>query len=261
MSNYAVIVYKEVGKDPEFRKIEKTNEVFESLVDGEIDFITYDTYCIVFKKNQEGLKPNIYLNTNQLGFEKTLRGTVFAINRNSETNEYLTLNKEQAFKCRKLFIDEAFDYSNYDENGNYVGKKKKNKNKNKNKNIIPNNNQNIIPVNPVPFNPMQSIVINNPKNGTELIEQLSKIPGVRIIPIKDENNPPKIDENQNKEINSTQTTNSTKPTLEQLNSILNSKKDSDSDDDNDDFDRDTTLRLVLSIQSAIIKWIKDNYNY
>ena len=55
-NNFLIIVYKEVGKEPEFKKVENKQEVLENLVGGKLDFIPYEEITIVAKKDRDNLK-------------------------------------------------------------------------------------------------------------------------------------------------------------------------------------------------------------
>jgi hypothetical protein len=112
MSKYVVVVYKEVGKEPEFRKIENSIEEFEKLVGGEITTIHFEDIEIVYKKDSDNLRPNIYIRPDFLSIGLSIRGNLFVINKNDD-GSFTTLNKEQAIKCREILIRTSFNYGRY----------------------------------------------------------------------------------------------------------------------------------------------------
>lgn len=127
-----VVLYKEVGKEPEFKKIENNLEVLQSLVGGELEFIPYEDIVIVARKNEENLKPNIYINTEFLGIGSSIRGIILVVCKEDEN--FKSLNKEQAMKYREFLIRASFNYDNFDDQGRYVPNKKYKKNAIKNLN-------------------------------------------------------------------------------------------------------------------------------
>ena len=62
-NNSIVIIYKEVGKDVEFMKVQNELKVFQNLIGGELDSIPYKDIIILARKNRKNLKPNIYINS------------------------------------------------------------------------------------------------------------------------------------------------------------------------------------------------------
>lgn len=132
-SENVIVVYKEVGKNPDFIKIKNTKEEFETLVGGEFEIHKYDDFYIIYKKESQNLLPNIYVD-NYLKIGDTIRGTIFAVNKN-ENDQFETLTKEQAVKIHQLFTRKAFDYSNCDENGNLFSKRDLRRRNKRNRNI------------------------------------------------------------------------------------------------------------------------------
>jgi len=125
-NEYVDIVYKGVGKIPEFRKIRNTPQDFEELVGGEIKTIEYEDFIIVYKKDSDNLRANIYIDTNFLSLGLSIKGTLFAINQD-ESGIFKSLNQEQAIKCKEIFIRKSFNYENFDEKSRYIGNTKKRK--------------------------------------------------------------------------------------------------------------------------------------
>jgi hypothetical protein len=137
MSNndeYVIIVYKEVGKDPEFRKIKNSIAEFEKLVNGKITTIHFEDIEIIYKKDSNNLRPNIYIKPDFLGIGLSIRGNLFVINKNDDS--FSTLNKEQAIKCREMLIRKSFNYKNSDEYCCYAPHQKRNQRKKRNYNLI-----------------------------------------------------------------------------------------------------------------------------
>ena len=91
-----IIIYKKVGIDAEFMKIQNEQNEFEDLIGGELDYIPYEEITIVARKNREHLKPNIYINTEFLSISSSIRGDVIIVCRENEN--FKSLTKEQAIK-------------------------------------------------------------------------------------------------------------------------------------------------------------------
>lgn len=124
MSNENLIVlYKEVEKVPDFKKIENNEDVFKELIGGELDFIPYEEVVIVARKNRENLKPNIYINTEFLRIGSSIRGTLLVLCKENDT--FKSLSKEQAMKYREFLIRASFNYDNFNEKGRYIPKREK----------------------------------------------------------------------------------------------------------------------------------------
>lgn len=122
MMSKIIIVYKKVGKQPEFKKIENSINEFENLVGGDINTLNYENeFTIVYKKDNTNLQPNIYVNTAPFSIGETLRGTVLATIKD-ENDEFQTLTKEQALFAMETFIKKSFNYDNFDKNGRFTGK-------------------------------------------------------------------------------------------------------------------------------------------
>ena len=134
MNEFLVGVYKEVGKNPDVIKIKNQKEYLEKLLDGEYANQDYDDYTILYKKPNDNLLANIYVDQySKIGI--SLKGKVFAVAKD-ENGNFKSLNKEQAKKCITFFLREAFNYKNFDENGKYIPRSKR-----KNKNIFKNQTQ------------------------------------------------------------------------------------------------------------------------
>lgn len=125
MSEYIVVIFKEVGKEPEFKRIENNVGELENLIGGELDYISYEDITIITRKNRENLKPNIYINTEFLGIGSTIRGNVVLVC--IEDTTLKTLTRKQAVKYREVLIRASFNYDNFDEKGRYIPPKKDNK--------------------------------------------------------------------------------------------------------------------------------------
>ena len=147
MQEYLIGVYKEVRKNPDIVKVRNDKESLEKLLEGEFDTLDYDDYTIIFRRDERGLMPNIYVNQhNKLGV--TLKGKVFAVAKD-ENGNFISLNKGQAKRCIEFFVNERIRYENFDERGRYIPRNKRNnrkKNYDKNRqntiDISTNNNKN-----------------------------------------------------------------------------------------------------------------------
>ena len=106
-SREIIVIYKEVGKEPDLVKIRNTKESFEKLIGGEMEIIPYADIEIICRKNRKNLKPNIYLNVTPLRVDFSIRGNVIIARK--EENQYKTLTKKQVFKHVKLLKEESFD--------------------------------------------------------------------------------------------------------------------------------------------------------
>ena len=89
-------MYKEVGKNPELKKIKNNLQEFEQILGGKIACIPYENIIIVCKENRKNLQPNIYINTKFLGLGETVRGNII-ITAKDEQN-FKTLRKEQVIE-------------------------------------------------------------------------------------------------------------------------------------------------------------------
>ena len=111
MENFLIGVYKDVGKEPEFVKIENSLEILKELIGGEVETIKFEKFIIIYNKNNKNLIPNIWINTGFLKIGTTIRGNIFVVNIDKE-GVFKSLNKEQAYKCKKMLIDKSFNYEN-----------------------------------------------------------------------------------------------------------------------------------------------------
>jgi hypothetical protein len=113
-----IILYKEVGKDPVFEKIQNTKEAFKNLLGGDIETIFYEDVVIVCRKDRERLNPNIYLNTTFGELNLSIRGNIILASRDLNS-----LTEEQLDKYERFLIQESFKYSHFDKNGKYLSNK------------------------------------------------------------------------------------------------------------------------------------------
>lgn len=135
MSEFVIGVYKEVGKEPDLKKVKNTKEDLEKLVGGEIATVKYDDYVVIYKKNSDNKLGNVCLDVKGYGLDLSLKGTIFVVNQD-ENGEFKSLNKQQALKSTGVLIRKSFNYKNFDENGRYLTKsqrRKRNKQNNTNK--------------------------------------------------------------------------------------------------------------------------------
>ncbi|MCI9178049.1 MAG: hypothetical protein HFJ28_05780 [Clostridia bacterium] len=116
MSNEIVIIYKEVGKKLELRKIQNELSAFQNLLGGELDYIQYRDITIIVRKDRKNLQPNIYLNTAMLNIQKrNIRGKVIVTC--GKNGEFKSLSKEQAIQYQILLNEESFKYERGEQNG------------------------------------------------------------------------------------------------------------------------------------------------
>lgn len=111
MENFLIGVYKEVGKEPEFKKVRNTLEDLKELLGGDVESIKYENFIILYKKNNKNLIPNIWINNGFLKIGITIRGKLFAVNKD-EKGKFKSLEKYQAIKCRKILMEKSFNYEN-----------------------------------------------------------------------------------------------------------------------------------------------------
>ena len=129
MNKFLIGVYKEVGKEPELKKVKNTFEDIKQLIGGEIESIKYEDFIILYKKNSNNLMPNIWINTGFLKIGTTIRGNVFVIGKDKKGN-FISLNKNQFLKCIKLLINESFNYKTNNKKTKYIDKRNYNQNLN-----------------------------------------------------------------------------------------------------------------------------------
>ncbi len=116
-NNKIIILYKEVGKNPELRKVENTVEVLKSLIGGEFEEIMFEDIVIIAKKNRDNLQPNIYVTTKFLDIGSTIRGTIIIVNK--ENDVFTKLTKEQAVKYGMFLQRSSFNYENINVKSKY----------------------------------------------------------------------------------------------------------------------------------------------
>lgn len=104
-----IIIYKEVGKNPELKKIKNNIQEFEQILGGKTVCIPYENIIIVCKENRKNLQPNIYINTKFLGLGETIRGNII-ITAKDEQN-FKTLSKEQVIENIRFLSNASFHYN------------------------------------------------------------------------------------------------------------------------------------------------------
>ena len=133
-NNSIVIIYKEVGKNVEFMKVQNELKVFQDLIGGELDSIPYKDIIILARKNRKNLKPNIYINSKFLSLGESIRGNIVILCK--ENTDFKSLNKEQALKYREFLKQNSFNYDDFAENRKYLSKIKNHKFKNQRQRIL-----------------------------------------------------------------------------------------------------------------------------
>lgn len=118
MAKTVIVIYKQVGKKLEFRKIENKPEEFEKLLGGKIEVLSFNELEDVFficRKYRERLKPNIYVNITFGRLDETIRGDLIIVGK-----DFKSLTREQALNYGEFVTLESYDYSHFDENGKYL---------------------------------------------------------------------------------------------------------------------------------------------
>lgn len=118
-----VVIYKEPGKDPEYRKIENSDEEFKRILGGEISKLDMVDSYIVFLKDSERLKANVYVRVGTCSLVVTIKGNLLLVAKNRDSNEIISLTREEAISYGTFLVQRAHDYSNQDENGKFLSKR------------------------------------------------------------------------------------------------------------------------------------------
>lgn len=175
MNNTIVIIYKEVGKDPIFRKVENSIKSFETILGGEIEVIPYDDIVIICRKNRDSLKANIYINN--IGF--SIRGNIILVKKVDD--KFVSLNREQAIKYGVFITQQSFNYKHFDENGKYLTNKEL-KRRYREKKIKENENKE-------KTQSVQNVTKSkdNEMSKDEVIQAIANIPGVTVVKQENKN--------------------------------------------------------------------------
>lgn len=169
MNNSIVIIYKEVGKDPVFRKVENSIKSFETILGGEIEIIPYEDIVIICRKDRDSLRANIYIN--DIGF--SIKGNIMLVKKID--NKFVSLNREQAIKYGVFITQQSFNHKHFDENGKYLTNKEL-KRRYREKKIKENENKEKI-----------QCIQNDTKqkddemSKDEVIQAIANIPGVTLV--------------------------------------------------------------------------------
>lgn len=110
-------MYKEVGKNPELKKIKNNIQEFEQILKGRITCIPYENIIIVCKENRKNLQPNIYINTKFLGLGETVRGNIIITAKNEQN--FKTLSKEQVIENIRFLKNASFHYNSLNNKSKY----------------------------------------------------------------------------------------------------------------------------------------------
>lgn len=175
MNNTIVIIYKEVGKEPIFRKVENSIKSFETILGGEIEIIPYEDIVIICRKNRDSLKANIYINN--IGF--SIRGNIILVKKVDD--KFVSLNREQAIKYGVFITQQSFNYKHFDENGKYLTNKEL-KRKYREKKIKETENKEKIQC--TQNNTKQK---DNEMSKDEVIQAIANIPGVTVVKQENQN--------------------------------------------------------------------------
>ena len=110
-------MYKEVGKNPELKKIKNNIQEFEQILGGKTTCIPYENIIIVCKENRKNLQPNIYINTKFLGLGETIRGNIIITAKNEQN--FKTLSKEQVIENIRFLKNASFHYNSVNNKSKY----------------------------------------------------------------------------------------------------------------------------------------------
>ena len=118
-----VVIFKEPGKNPEYRKIENSDEEFKRILGGEISKLDMVESYIVYLKDSERLKANVYVRagTNSLGI--TIKGNLLLVSKEKDSDKIISLTRENAISFGTFLVQRSYDYSNQDENGKFLSKR------------------------------------------------------------------------------------------------------------------------------------------
>lgn len=175
MNNTIVIIYKEVGKEPIFRKVENSIKSFETILGGEIEIIPYEDIVIICRKNRDSLKANIYINN--IGF--SIRGNIILVKKLDD--KFVSLNREQAIKYGVFITQQSFNYKHFDENGKYLTNKEL-KRRYREKKIKETENKEKIQ-----YTQNDTKQKDNEMSKDEVIQAIANIPGVTVVKQENQN--------------------------------------------------------------------------
>ena len=162
MSNSIVIIYKEVGKEPVFRKVENSIKCFETILGGEIETIPYEDIVILCRKDRDKLKANVYINNT--GF--SIKGNLILVKKSDD--KFVSLNKDQAIRYGLFLIQQSFDYKHFDENGKYLSNRELRRRQQEQK-MLEKQKQN------------DKKPKDNEMSKDEVIQAIANIPGVTVV--------------------------------------------------------------------------------
>lgn len=109
MEDFLIGVYKKVGKEPEFIKIENSLKNLKELIGENIETIKFKDFIIIYNRNNKNLIPNIWINTGFLKIGTTIRGDIFIV-KIDEEGIFKSLNREQCYKCKDMLVNKSFNY-------------------------------------------------------------------------------------------------------------------------------------------------------
>lgn len=110
-------MYKEIGKNPDLKKIRNNLQEFERILGGKTTCIPYENVIIVCRENRKNLQPNIYINTKFLGLGETIRGSIIITSKDEEN--FKTLSKEQVIENIRFLKNASFHYNNISKKTKY----------------------------------------------------------------------------------------------------------------------------------------------
>ena len=112
MNNNLILgIYKEVGKEPELKKISNTFKDLGKLIGGNFESIQYQDFIILHRKNNYNLTPNIWINNDSSKLGITIRGNIFVLSKD-KNGKFKSLNNNQLLNCQKILMEKSFNYKN-----------------------------------------------------------------------------------------------------------------------------------------------------
>ena len=118
-----VIIYKEPGKNPDLIKVQNSDEEFKKILGGEITKIDLGDSYIVYLKDSDRLKANVFVRTGTNSMGINVKGTLLLVGRDELSGKIIGLTRNNVGKYASFLIQRAFDYSNQDENGRFLSRR------------------------------------------------------------------------------------------------------------------------------------------
>ena len=127
MDQNIVVIYKEPKKNSEYLKMKNSNESFKEKLGGEIEKLDFEDFCIIYKKDSDNLLPNVYLKPKESGLVQGIKGALLCLARDKDTGKIISFTRENILNYGLMLNQSSHDYSNQDENGNFLNEKEQRK--------------------------------------------------------------------------------------------------------------------------------------